>query len=170
MDEAEHVLISLEERHAENIFSGRKHVELRRRTMNLEAGTVVWIYVKLPVGKVIGCVRVEASHSLAPLSLWRKFARVCCIERDEFFDYFEGVSKGFALSLSEPQRLEGSVSLRELREASSGFQPPQFFVRLSPNSPLLDAIRAKGRAGAYAAAGSGSTGREGTTIQVQVLA
>lgn len=146
MDETEHVLISLEERHAENIFSGKKHVELRRRAMNVKAGTVVWIYVKLPVGRVIGCARVSASHTLAPSTLWRKFARVCCITRQEFFDYFEGVSKGFALGLHEPQRLAGAVSLFELREASAGFQPPQFFARLPSNSPLLHAMQGKGRA------------------------
>jgi hypothetical protein len=32
------------------------------------------------------------------------------------------------------------LSLVELREASAGFQPPQFFVRLPPDSPLLHAI------------------------------
>jgi predicted transcriptional regulator len=30
------VLISLEKKHAENILSGKKHVELRRRSMDIE--------------------------------------------------------------------------------------------------------------------------------------
>lgn len=140
MDETEHVLISLEERHAENIFAGKKHVELRRRAMNVKAGTIVWIYVKLPVGRVVGYAKVSAAHSLAPSSLWKRFAGVCCITRSEFFAYFEGLSKGFALGLQDPERLAGTLSLVELREASAGFQPPQFFVRLPPDSPLLHAI------------------------------
>lgn len=143
MEHPEHVLISLEERHAENIFSGTKHVELRRRTMHVKAGTVVWIYVKLPVGRVIGCARVSGAHSLAPAALWRQFADVCGITRREFFDYFDGISKGFALGLHDPQRLPGTVSLTELREASEGFQPPQFFIRIAPNSPLLRAFEGK---------------------------
>jgi predicted transcriptional regulator len=102
MDETEHVLISLEERHAENIFAGKKHVELRRRAMNVKAGTIVWIYVKLPVGRVVGYAKVSAAHSLAPSSLWKRFAGVCCITRSEFFAYFEGLSKGFALGLQDP--------------------------------------------------------------------
>jgi hypothetical protein len=32
----EHILISLEPRHAENILAGRKTVELRRRPMNVK--------------------------------------------------------------------------------------------------------------------------------------
>ncbi|NML34691.1 transcriptional regulator [Paraburkholderia antibiotica] len=143
MEHPEHVLISLEERHAENILAGTKHVELRRRAMNVKAGTVVWIYVKLPVGQVIGYARVSEAHSLAPSTLWRRFANVCGITRREFFQYFDGVAKGFALSLHEPRRLAGSISLTELRQASAGFQPPQFFTRIALGSPLLQAIESK---------------------------
>ncbi|MBU7438875.1 transcriptional regulator [Paraburkholderia fungorum] len=143
MEHPEHVLISLEERHAENILAGTKHVELRRRAMNVKAGTVVWIYVKLPVGRVIGCAKVSAAHSLAPTTLWRRFSSVCGITRREFFDYFDGLSKGFALGLYEPQRLSGTISLTELRAVSAGFQPPQFFIRIAPDSPLLHAIEGK---------------------------
>nr|WKF59656.1 hypothetical protein HUO10_004167 [Paraburkholderia busanensis] len=143
MENPEHVLISLEQRHAENILAGTKHVELRRRAMNVKAGTVVWIYVKLPVGKVVGCATVSGAHSLSPTTLWRRFANVCGITRREFFDYFNGISKGFALGLHDPQRLAGAVSLTELRQASAGFQPPQFFSRIAPDSPLLRAIEGK---------------------------
>ncbi|MEX3895135.1 transcriptional regulator [Paraburkholderia sp. BR10954] len=143
MEHPEHVLISLEERHAENILAGTKHVELRRRAMNVKEGTVVWIYVKVPVGRVIGYARVSAAHSLAPSTLWRRFASVCGITRREFFQYFDGATKGFALGLQDPQRLTGSISLTELRQISAGFQPPQFFVRIAPGSPLLQAIEGK---------------------------
>ncbi|OLL31832.1 transcriptional regulator [Burkholderia sp. SRS-W-2-2016] len=143
MEHPEHVLISLEERHAENILTGTKHVELRRRAMHVKKGTVVWIYVKLPVGRVVGYAKVSEAHSLAPATLWRRFANVCGITRKEFFQYFDGVSKGFALGLHEPQRLAGSISLTELRQVSEGFQPPQFFTRIAPGSPLLQAIERK---------------------------
>ncbi|MCX4163695.1 ASCH domain-containing protein [Paraburkholderia megapolitana] len=144
MDEPEHVLISLEQRHAENILSGIKQIELRRRAMRVEIGTVVWIYAKLPVGRVVGSARVSAVHSLAPSTLWRRFADVCGLTRSEFFSYFEGTSSGCALALHEPHRLVGAVSLAELRQASMGFQPPQFFIRLRPGNPLRDVMDRKG--------------------------
>jgi predicted transcriptional regulator len=143
MEQPEHVLISLEQRHAENIFAGTKHVELRRRAMNVKAGTVVWIYVKLPVGRIVGYAKVSAAHALAPATLWRRFANVSGITREEFFEYFDGISTGFALGLHEARRLAGTVSLTELREASAGFQPPQFFIRIAPDSPLLRVIEGK---------------------------
>lgn len=51
-------LISLEERYANGIFDGTKTVELRRRPMNVSIGATVWIYVKMPVGSVVGCAKV----------------------------------------------------------------------------------------------------------------
>lgn len=140
MVNAEHILISLEERHAENIFSGRKHVELRRRPMNVQVGTTVWIYVKLPIGSVIGKARVSGFHCLAPSTLWRRFSAVSGLSRGEFFEYFDGVSKGFALALEGAERLSQSASLGALRRASLGFQPPQFFMRLEKGSPVLNAL------------------------------
>lgn len=140
MIEGEHILISLENRHAENIFAGSKRVELRRRAMNVSIGTTVWIYVKLPVGSVMGKARVSAVHSLAPLTLWRRFAAISGLTHREFFDYFTGISKGFALSLEDAKQFPESISLQTLREVPSGFHPPQFFMRLAVGGGLLNAL------------------------------
>jgi predicted transcriptional regulator len=137
VNEGDNILISLETRHAENIFAGCKHVELRRRAMNVAIGTVIWVYVKLPVGSVIGRARVRAVHSLAPATLWKRFSAVSGLERAEFFDYFDGIHKGCAVELEDVERLTRPVPLAALRKAHSGFQPPQFFTRLETNAPLL---------------------------------
>ena len=143
MSDAEHILISLEPRHAENIFSGRKQVELRRRTMNVSPGTTVWIYVKLPVGSIIGRVNIVGVHSLSPAGLWRRFGSVSGLSRTEFFEYFSGAAAGVALVLENAQRLHGSLSLNMLRELAGGFHPPQFFARLGAKHPFLTAIASK---------------------------
>lgn len=141
MLDKEHILISLNDRHAENILSGRKQVELRRRTMNVESGTIIWIYVKLPVGSIVGCAKVVNVHSSSPSSLWRKFGSVSGLSRNEFFDYFKGVTRGVALELEGAERLHNSLSLEEIREIYVGFQPPQFFARLNAQHPIIGAIR-----------------------------
>jgi predicted transcriptional regulator len=134
------ILISLEARHAENILQGRKLVELRRRPMNVEVGSTVWIYAKLPVGSIVGCASVAAVRICAPCTLWRKFGEISGISRSEFFDYFEGIGKGTALELTNCKRLNSSISLESLRHFSAGFQPPQFFFRLKQGAPLLAGI------------------------------
>lgn len=142
MGKAEHILISLAPRHAENIFAGRKQVELRRRTMHVAPGTTVWIYVKLPVGSIVGRVKIGAIHASSPAALWRRFGSVSGLSRSEFFDYFGGVAEGVALVLENAKRLNRSLSLEDLRELSAGFQPPQFFARLDAQHPFLGAIAA----------------------------
>jgi predicted transcriptional regulator len=140
MSDNEHILISLEPRHAESILDGKKIVELRRRAMNVKAGATVWIYAKLPVGSIVGSAIVRAIHVQAPSTLWRKFGPVCGITRAEFFDYFEEIELGTALELSDCRRLASSFTLESLRQFNARFQPPQFFARLKRGTPLLTAI------------------------------
>src|SRR5579863_2728843 len=101
----EHILISLASRHAENILAGTKRVELRRRTMNIEPGATLWMYVKLPIGSIVGQARVGAIHVGAPSTLWRRFGSVSGLSRAEFFEYFCGVTRGVALVLEDSKRL-----------------------------------------------------------------
>lgn len=143
MRNEEHILISLTPRHAENIFDGRKHVELRRRTMHITPGTTAWIYVKLPIGAITGRVTIAAIHTSPPAALWRRFGAVSGLSRIEFFDYFSGVTEGVALELKDTKELRQSISLTSLREILSGFQPPQFFVRLIAPNPILKVAKTK---------------------------
>lgn len=136
----DHVLISLEERHANNIFAGTKRVELRRRTMHVTNGTVIWIYVKRPIGSVLGQAVVAATHTLTPNQIWRRFGSCSGLAKAEFFDYFDGLSTAFVLELKDVQKLREGISLDELRGASSGFHPPQFFTRIDPLSSLANVM------------------------------
>lgn len=140
MTASAHALISLEERFAEGILNGKKLVELRRRPMRLNAGTTVWMYVKVPVGEVIGSAQVHSLHTLAPQTLWRKYGDVSGLSRAEFFDYFSGVERGFVLVLDNPVRLNNPVPLERLRILNDGFQPPQFFQHLANDGALVTAF------------------------------
>lgn len=140
MSASQNLLISLEERHANGILAGTKTVELRRRPMHVAIGARMWIYVKLPVGSVVGCANVIALHTLAPSTLWSRFGSVSGLQRQEFFSYFSGLPRAFALGLSEPVRLANPITLSKLREMSSGFHPPQFFANVASDGPLLRAL------------------------------
>lgn len=140
MGKAEHILISLEARHADNIFSGRKSVELRRRPMNVVPGTTLWIYVKLPVGSIVGSAKIRQVRCSSPSALWRRYSKVSGLSKSEFFAYFQDSEQGFALELEGSARLETSLSLKKLRTVDEGFQPPQFFARLNAEHPLHTAV------------------------------
>jgi predicted transcriptional regulator len=140
MNEAAHALISLEKRFAEGILNGNKLVELRRRPMRLAVGTTIWMYVKVPVGKVIGSAQVQSLHALAPTTVWKRYGDVSGLSRTEFFDYFSGIARGFVLVLSNPARLPAPLSLERLRSLNDGFHPPQFFAHLANDGALISAL------------------------------
>lgn len=140
MANSENILISLESRHANNIYAGSKQVELRRRALNVNEGDVVWIYEKIPVGSITGCACIVAVHVAAPASLWQKFGRVSGLDRDEFFAYFSDLKTACAIELSDARRIINPIKLSTLRSAAEKFQPPQFFLRLEANQPILDTI------------------------------
>lgn len=136
MQTTQHVLISLEERHAFNILAGTKQVELRRRIMHVTPGTIVWFYVKLPVGAIVGYATVGTTYSAAPNTIWRKYGSVSGLNKSEFVSYFDGSKSASAISLTCPMALKTPIALEELRAAAPGFQPPQFYCRLEIKSPL----------------------------------
>lgn len=142
MQSPQHVLISLEERHATNILAGTKQVELRRRTMHVEPGSTVWLYVKKPVGAVVGFATVGTTYSAAPNTVWRKYGAVSGLRKSEFMAYFEGSGVASAMALSGSKTLKTPVTLDALREAIPGFHPPQFYCRLSSDLPVWLGISA----------------------------
>ncbi|QTX19740.1 transcriptional regulator [Comamonas aquatica] len=136
MQSNQHVLISLDERHANNILAGTKQVELRRRTMHVEPGSTVWFYVKKPVGAVVGFATVGTIYSAAPSTVWRKYRSVSGLAKSEFMSYFDGVAVASAMALSGAKKLKKPITLEALRTVMPGFHPPQFYCRLDVNSPV----------------------------------
>jgi predicted transcriptional regulator len=134
------ILISLEPRHAKNILSGEKSIELRRRAPKVPPGTVIWMYSKKPEASIVGVVTVLAIHEASPSALWRRFKENVGVTRGEFFDYFESRDIGAAIQLGSAKRLKKPLSLEELKERDELFHPPQFFKRLCLKEPLGQAM------------------------------
>jgi len=141
MKKQNHILISLTPRHAYNVFAGTKTVELRRRAMHISEGTFAWIYVKLPIGAIVGCIQIGSIHIKSPENLWRDFSSVSGLSESEFFNYFEGTPEGIALEISNTTKLKAPLSLDFLRGKLSSFHPPQFFTNLNDSSPILNLLR-----------------------------
>lgn len=130
LDEVTQILISLDLRHAENILSGRKDIELRTRKMNLEDRTRIWIYAKRPVAAVVGYASLRSTVRMSPRELWTSQGNRTGISEAEFFAYFADREYAHGLILESPFRLGAPISLTRLREVQIDFSPPQFFTRL----------------------------------------
>ena len=131
------ILISLHPRHCDNLVSGRKTVELRRRKVAVRPGTRVWIYSTRPRACIEACAIVEAVFSGSHDELWTTFGEKAAVSRCEFDHYFAGTVDAHAIVFREVATLKRSIKLNELRRRLAGFHPPQFFKRLAPSCSEL---------------------------------
>ncbi|TDF26773.1 hypothetical protein EZI45_18020 [Delftia tsuruhatensis] len=63
--------------------------ELQQSDALRNTSTTVWIYVKMPVGSIVGCATVTGLHTLAPSTLWRRFGTVSGLKRHECWRRFK---------------------------------------------------------------------------------
>ena len=131
------ILISVEERHASSMLSGKKSVELRRKPLNILPGTRVWVYSKLPRGQVQVLAIVDEVVAGSPSKIWRSYGAQSAISKREFDDYFADAKTGYAIILQEVRPLAPILNLASIRKKISHFHPPQFFKRLTSGSPEL---------------------------------
>ena len=105
-------------------MEGRKQVEFRKRPFADDV-SVVWVYATAPVQRVIGHFEVDAMHVADPADLWREYANVGCIDREDFDRYYEGSSIGAGIRIRRAVRLEVPARIADL--LPSGI-PPQSFA------------------------------------------
>ncbi|WP_418003525.1 ASCH domain-containing protein [Mycobacterium sp. PDNC021] len=123
------VVLSVHPRFAEAIMDGRKRVEFRKRPLADDV-TRVWVYATAPVQRIVGYFEVDRTITAAPQVLWRKFAKVGCIDRVDFDRYYAGSDSGAGIGIRSAVRLETPLVISEL--LPSGV-PPQSFAYV--NSP-----------------------------------
>lgn len=133
-------IISIKPRHVENILSGKKTVELRARSINLPAGSRLWIYTTLPVGKVKLSTEIDFIELLSPKVMWKKHGGRICISKKEFDEYTKEREVVAAIGLRNIRPLDKDICLDTMRKYEKNFQPPQFFSKLYPDRALYSAF------------------------------
>lgn len=131
LDESRRVLLSLKPRFANAILDGTKTVELRRIRPRIEIPTEALLYASSPISAFVGTCHVVDVLDYTPNGLWRLRGVESSVSYADFCDYFDGCERAFGLVLTNPERLSTRVSLRDVRVAWNGFQPPQSFRYLS---------------------------------------
>jgi predicted transcriptional regulator len=125
------LLLSIRPNYVDDILNGKKTVELRRRFSEAAtAGSILLIYSTSPTQAVVGYATIEAVKKLPLGKLWKLHGKDACVSREEFDQYFSGVSEGFAILLKDVTILKKRVSASHLRE-KLGFVPPQSFMYLT---------------------------------------
>jgi predicted transcriptional regulator len=124
------VLISIKPKFAEAILGGTKKYELRRRLSNsIKPGSNLVIYCTSPVSAIAGMAIVESVVHKSTAEIWKNLRSELGVSKQEFENYFEGISKGFAISLSNVRRVKNGVTCQKLI-SEVGVRPPQSFMFL----------------------------------------
>jgi predicted transcriptional regulator len=121
------IIISIRPEHAQNIMTGRKTVELRRRfPEGVAVGGLLLIYASSPERALIGAARIEQVRRMTPAGLWRTFKEQACVPRELFNSYFAGAAEGFGVILGDAVRFNDPIPVTELKERFR-FSPPQSY-------------------------------------------
>jgi predicted transcriptional regulator len=137
------VIISLRDEYVTQVLNGKKTVELRRRMVNIPAGSRVWIYTKSPTASVTLCATVERVFTGSPREIWRDHKDAVGITRTEFDAYLGDVEIACAIVLKDVRSLAPAPKLHELRLRSANFHPPQFFKRFHDEDKTLALLRSR---------------------------
>ena len=119
-------LMSIRPQFAAAILDGSKRVEFRKRPLAADIGTVV-IYATKPVGAVLGEFVVDEQAVGKPEELWVRFAEVAGIDRDGFFNYYDGSARAVGIVIGRVDRYDQP---RPLDDVDPGARPPQSFKYL----------------------------------------
>ncbi|MCU1285405.1 MAG: hypothetical protein JWO13_1755 [Acidobacteriales bacterium] len=138
-------LISLQPHHTDRILAGEKTVEFRRRSPAIANGSRLWVYSKLPRGRVEAVAEVTGVVRDRPDRLWMYYSEVSGASPSEFQQYFAGAHRGCAIMLANVRRLLPPITLQELRAVRDGFQPPRSVAQLRLNGPELALFRERAR-------------------------
>ena len=135
LEKPKNVIISIRPEYALKIISGEKTIELRRRfpTEGIVGG-IALIYASSPIKEIIGYTVIQNVRKLPIDTLWKTCSKQACVSKEFFYDYFSGVSDGYALDLEQPVKLVKPLDIKRLQEEFLLSAPQSF--RYAPDSVL----------------------------------
>ena len=129
------VLLSIKPKYVEAIVNGEKRYEFRKMIFRKKKLEAVYIYSTAPVKKIVGSFRVGSIIEDYPERLWNHLKRFSGLSYLEFFRYFEGKERGFAIEIESVEEFENPINPRDF---IPNFVPPQSFYYL--DSSILSVI------------------------------
>ncbi|MBI4218373.1 MAG: ASCH domain-containing protein [Elusimicrobia bacterium] len=140
VDCAADALISIHPRHVSNMLSGKKKVEIRRRSFWLPENTRLWIYATKPLATILCTATVRGVVTKPPGTIWNRFRDDICVSLAEYKQYSYSCSRICAIILEDIREICSTIDLGKLRAIDSSFHPPQQYKRLMKSDPVLLAL------------------------------
>jgi predicted transcriptional regulator len=131
------ILLSIRREHAERIFQGAKHYELRKILPPLGFKRV-FLYETGGRG-VVGCFDVGGILKRDIDELWNVVGNAATT-RERFYEYFKNAKSGYAIEIRNPLRFLEAISAKTLNGECGRLTPPQSFIALESGDALYSAL------------------------------
>lgn len=121
------VLLSIKPEFVEEIFSGKKRYEYRKRVFKREIESVV-IYASKPVGKIVGEFTIKSILEESPQEIWDKTQKFSGVSKEFFFEYFGDRDEAYAIEIDKIRIYQEPI---DPYQGSEKFVAPQSYKYLS---------------------------------------
>jgi predicted transcriptional regulator len=121
------VLLSIKPKYVKSIIDGEKRYEFRKMIFKNRKINRIYIYSSSPVKKIVGTFEIGRILEKHPIDLWDTVKEFAGIDNRDFFAYFEGKSRAFAIEIQNLQEFNIPI---DPYETMQGFVPPQSYCYL----------------------------------------
>lgn len=120
------VLISIKPKYVEEILSGKKKYEYRKRIFK-EDIEKVYIYSSSPQKRIVGYFKFSGFLVSSPKDIWNKTSNFSGINKADFDNYFYGKKVAYAIKINNVHIFKNEINPKEY---FSKFYPPQSYMYL----------------------------------------
>ena len=128
------VILSIKPKYVRAIMNGDKRYEFRKAIFRNHTVDRVFIYSSSPVKRIVALFEIGTILEDHPTALWEMVQEHAGIEDAEFFSYFAGRTRGYAIGISNLHEFDEPI---DPREAIPGFVPPQSYCYVKPEKCVI---------------------------------
>ena len=118
------VLLSIKPKYVKSIIEGEKRYEFRKTIFKNREIKRIYIYSSSPMKKIVGTFEIGKILEDHPTDLWENVKDYAGINDREYFSYFAGKSRAFAIEIQNLQKFNNPI---DPYETMPGFVPPQSY-------------------------------------------
>lgn len=116
-------LMSIKPKFVEEIFSGTKTFELRKKIFKSSINTIV-IYSSSLKKKVVGEIIIDKIISSTPKLLWKSYKNNLGISEKEYFKYYKNSKVAYAIKIKKVIKYKKELELKDfgIEKAPQSYQ------------------------------------------------
>lgn len=127
------VLLSIKPKYVEQIENGSKLYEFRRVIFKQDIDEI-YVYATAPIKQIVGKICIDEIIEDTPKNLWYSFKHSAGIDKKDFFEYFNGKEKGYAIKIKDFISFDEPI---DPYQKNPNFVPPQSYAYLDNILPMI---------------------------------